>query len=435
MKKVLSIARTEYLQAMRSKAFLIGLLVMPVLMGGGLTFQLLMEDQVDLTERVCAVVDPTGELWPALAAAVEHRNAEEIWDESSEGETKQLRPMFALERFEPDNGERPDIVLSERVRTGELQGFVLLDPSLLEEQQGDRPLAYHTDEPTFTELPRWIASVVNDELRRRRYEAADLDRALVEQLGRHVPLSTWGLVSERVDGTVEEAEKDNDVRTFLIPVASLMLLFMLVMTTAPQLMNQVLEEKMQRISEVLVSSVTPFELMLGKLFGSVGISLTLAMLYLGGVFWTTHHFDVGHFVPLSVYAWFLILLVFALLMYGSLFSALGSACSELRDAQSLVMPAMIVLMVPMFALGVIIESPNGSVAVALTYFPTATPMILMFRVLAPPGPPVWELFAAMLMCVATTAALLWASAKIFRIGILSQGQTPSFRKLIGWVFS
>ena len=93
---------------------------------------------------------------------------------------------------------------------------------------------------------------------------------------RHVSLSTWGLVSERSDGSVEEAEKENKLRTFGIPFVSFMLLFMLVMTTAPQLMNQVLEEKMQRISEVLISSVTPFELMLGKLFGSVGISLTLA---------------------------------------------------------------------------------------------------------------------------------------------------------------
>ena len=99
------------------------------------------------------------------------------------------------------------------------------------------------------------------------------------------------------------------------------------------------------------------------------------------------------------------------------------------------MPAMIIVMVPMFSLGVILESPNGSVAVALTYFPTATPMIFMFRVLAPPGPPTWEFFTAMLMCVATTVALVWASAKIFRVGILAQGQAPSFRKLIGWVFS
>ncbi len=435
MNKVLAIARAEYLQAVRSKAFLIGLFGMPILMGGGLFFQVVMSDQVDLRERGCAVVDPSGELWPVIAAAAEERNAAGIWEHVEDGEPEQLRPKFALELYEPMAGERPDVVLSQRVRDGELQGFVLLDPSLIGAELSERPLAYHTAEPTFTELPKWLEEVVNEDVRRRRFETAGMDRELAEKLVRKVRLTTWGLASAREDGTVDEAEKESKVRTFGIPFAGMMLLFMLVMTTAPQLMNQVLEEKMQRISEVLVSSVTPFQLMLGKLVGSVGISLTLATLYLGGVFWATHHFEVSHFVPAGTYAWFIVMMIFALLMYGSLFGALGSACSELRDAQSLMMPAMIMLMVPMFALSAIIESPNGTLAVGLTYFPTATPMIFLFRVLAPPGPPAWELVAAMTMCLATTVALVWASGKIFRVGVLSQGQTPTFGKLIGWVFS
>jgi ABC-2 type transport system permease protein len=435
MKKILAIARAEYLQAVRSKAFLIGLVGMPILMGGGLGFQVLMKDQVDLRERHCAVVDPSGELWPVLEAAALERNQEGIFEELENGERKQLRPLFTLELHEPQAGERSDLILSERVRNDELQGFVLLDPSLLTDQLNERPFAYHTNEPTFTELPNWIERTVNEDVRQRRFLAADMDRDLAEQLVRRVDLTTWGLASANEDGTVEEAEKENKIRTFLIPFAGMMLLFMLVMTTAPQLMNQVLEEKMQRISEVLVSSVTPFELMLGKLLGSVAISMTLAAAYLGGIIWATHHWNVSHFVPFETYIWFLVMMLFALLMYGSLFGALGAACSELRDAQSLVMPAMIILMIPMFALGAIMESPNGSLAVGLTYFPTATPMIFLFRVLAAPGPPVWELFTAMGMCIGTTIVLVWASGKIFRVGVLSQGQAPTFAKMLGWILS
>lgn len=435
MNKVLAIARAEYLQAIRSKAFIIGLIGMPILMGGGLLFQLAMDDQVDLRERRCAVVDPTGQLWPALEAAAKQRNEVLIWGEDDDGERKQLRPKFSLERFEPEPDQRPDVALSDRVRAGELQGFVILDPSLLTDTPGDRALAYYTGEPTFTELPKWVGSLVNEVVRRRRFAAANMDPVLAEKLSRKVPLTTWGLAAQRADGTVEEAEKENKLRTFGIPFAGMMLLFMLTMTSAPQLMNQVLEEKMQRISEVLVSSVTPFELMLGKLLGSVGISLTLASVYLGGVIWATHHWDVSHFVSPVTYVMFMLMTVFALLMYGSLFSAMGSACSEIRDAQSLLMPVMILLMIPMFSLGAIIESPNGAVATVLTYVPTATPMIFLFRMLAPPGPPTWEIFAAMAMCLLTTVALLWASGRIFRIGVLAQGQTPTFRKLIGWIFT
>ncbi len=440
MNKVLAIARAEFVQAVMSKAFLIGLFVMPILMTGGLVFQKVMGDRVDLTPRTLAVYDPGGEIWPTLVAAADARNTHGIWEQPEEdaeegAEPKQRRPEFIMERYEPTGDERPDVHLSERVKQKELQGFVLIDPSIVSTELSERPFAYHTNEPTFTELPKWLEEVVNDEVRTRRFAAADMDAEVAARLSKRVRLSTWGLAAAESDGTVKEAEKENDLQTFVIPFAGLMLLFMLVMTTAPQLMNQVLEEKMQRISEVLVSSVTPFQLMLGKLVGSVGVSSTLALVYLGGVLWSTHHWGVSHMVPPSTYFWFLLMMVFALLMYGSLFGALGSACSELRDAQSLMAPAMIMIMIPMFSLSAIVESPNGSVATALTYFPTATPMVFLLRLLAPPGPAAWEIIAAPLMCLATTIALLWASSKIFRVGVLSQGQAPTFRKLIGWVLS
>ena len=448
MNKVFAIARAEFVQAVLSKAFLIGLFIMPLFMGGGIVFQEAMENRVDLAPRKLAVFDPSGELWPILEAAAGARNDFGIWappkegsDAESESESdapgtpKQLRPKFVLERYEPTGDERPDVVLSERVRSKELHGFALLDPAILTGEPSERPFAYHTNEPTFTELPEWLEELVNQEVRSRRFQEANMNQELAASLSRKVKLTTWGLTEAAADGTIKDAEKDSKVRTFLIPFASLMLLFMLVMTTAPQLMNQVLEEKMQRISEVLVSSVTPFQLMLGKLLGSVGVSSTLAAIYLSGVAYSVHHFGVSRLIPLSAYGWFFLMMIFALLMYGSLFGALGSACSELRDAQSLMAPAMIIIMIPVFAISAIIESPNGSLATGLTYFPTATPMIFLLRLLAPPGPPSWELITAPLMCLATTLVLLWASGKIFRVGVLSQGQAPTFKKLLGWVFS
>ena len=201
------------------------------------------------------------------------------------------------------------------------------------------------------------------------------------------------------------------------------------------LMNQVLEEKMQRISEVLVSAVTPFQLMMGKLIGSVGLSMTLAALYLGAIYWAAEHYGFQDKIPGAVYIWLPVFVVLALLMYGSLFSALGSACSELRDAQSMMMPAMILVMIPLFAWNAILESPNGTVATFLTYFPPATPMVLLLRILAPPGPAVWEIGLALVVCLGATVLVVAGSAKIFRIGVLSQGQPPSFRRLLAWALS
>jgi len=96
---------------------------------------------------------------------------------------------------------------------------------------------------------------------------------------------------------------------------------------------------------------------------------------------------------------------------------------------------MILLIIPMFSVTGILGSPNGSVATALAYLPTATPMIFLMRVLTQPGPETWELLAAPAMCLVTTLVLLWASGKIFRVGVLSQGQAPTFGKLASWIFS
>ena len=435
--KILAVGRAEYLQAVRSKAFLIGLLAMPLFMGGSILVQIFLKGRVDLTTRTCAVVDPTGKLWPVLQEAARKRNEEGIWSEE-DGERVQKRPRFELELYTPKQAdEAVDWVLSERVRSGELDGFLLLEASILdpEGEVGERPAAYHTDEPTFTELPRWLGSVIDAEVRRIRFEAAGLDPTLVARLSVPVKVGTWGLASRGKDGEVLSGRRENELRTILVPAAAMFLLFMLIMSSAPALMNQVLEEKMLRISEVLVSAVSPFQLMLGKLVGSVGISLTLGSLYLGGTLWATHHFGVADLVPWSIYGWFILMLILALFMYGSVLSALGSACSELRDAQSMMMPAMLVILIPMFAWNAVLEAPNGSVATLLTFIPTATPMILLLRLASSPPPPVWQVASATALCLATTVLFVWASAKIFRIGVLSQGQTPSLRKVLGWIFA
>ncbi len=447
MDKILAIARAEYVQAVRSKAFLVGLFLMPVLMGGSILAQLFLKDQVDLEERVCAVVDETGELYPVLEEMVSARNELGIWKRDEEtgelvldeaGEKIQRRPIFRLERTEPaETRPETELMLSDRVRDGELIGFAVIDSEALgqEAEDASKLITYHTDEPTFTELKGWLESTLNEEILRRRFAETNLDQAEVATLVQRVPVKTWGLVSMGEDGEIGEAEEEDELRTFLVPFGGLMLMFLLVMTSAPQLMNQVLEEKMQRISEVLVSAVSPFQLMMGKLFGSVGVCLTLAIVYLSGVAWALNYNGIAHYVPTSAYVWFLVMMVFGLLMYGSLFSALGSACSELRDAQTMMMPALLLIMIPMFAWNAVIEAPNGSVATFLTYVPTATPSILILRLLVSPGPPAWEIPIAFGVCVLTTMALVWASGKIFRIGVLSQGQPPTFRGLIGWVLS
>jgi ABC-2 type transport system permease protein len=442
MSRILAIAKAEYLIAVRSKAFIVGIVVMPILMGGGIVIQKMLEDQVDTTARRCAVVDRSGQIYPVLEEAAKQRNQFEIF-EDGDGEKSQTGARFLLERYEEsDDRDQTSIELSKRVESGELLAYLVINDAVFDAGRareamaaGEHIVAYHTETPTFQALPDWLEATINTTVRNERFERAQLDQELVQQLNARTRLTSLGLVEVSAAGEVKAAQEENKFQTFGVPVASMMLLFMLVMMTAPALLNQVLEEKMQRISEVLISAVSPFQLLMGKLLGTIFVALTLSFLYLGAVYYATWHFDIAHMVPPSTYAWFLLFLIMALFMFGSVFSAIGAACSEIKDAQTLMMPAMLMVMIPFFTFGAVMQSPSSTFSVAVSMFPPATPMIMMLRIALPPGPPAWQVIVSIVLTAGFTVLCVMAAGKIFRIGILSQGQAPTFGRLIKWVVS
>ena len=428
--KTLRVARNEYRNIIRTKAFLVTLILMPVFMGGSVVVQTLLNDQKDIKDRRVAVVDETGILLAPLAEAAEERNTVRIWARGEgEGERRQTDARWLVETTDADPVE-----LSDRVRSGELFAYVIIPGTAIDEPGADS-IAYHTNTPTYDSLPRWLGTKLNTEIRRRRFEVANVDREEVERLSLEVPLRRFGLVERTGTGAVKDAEEVNELANFLVPLAAMMLLFMLVMMSGPALLNAVLEEKMQRISEVLVASVSPFELFLGKLLGTVLVSWTLSVLYLGGVAYLSHRFGFADLVPNSLYAWFAFFQLGALLIYGSIFSAIGAACSEIRDAQTLMMPAMLLVLIPMFTWVAVVQSPNSTFSTVLSLIPPATPFIMLVRLAVPPGPPLWEIVAAVLVTIAFTMVCVWAASRIFRVGILSQGQAPTFVRLFRWIFA
>lgn len=440
MLKILAIARAEYGIAVHSKAFVIGLLLVPVLMGGGIAMQVLLEDHVDITDRKCAIVDRSGFLYPILEARNSERERSRVFKTSDDGSRSQVLPRFLLEEYvEGGDTSQTDVELSQRVKDGKLFAYLVIDKSvsaveLIDDEIAHR-LAYHTETPTFEALPDWLQQVVNDSVLKYRFENAQIDQSLVDNLSRRVRLTSLGLVEVSGEGKVKAAERDDEIRTVGVPMGAMMLLFMLVMMTAPTLLNQVLEEKMQKISEVLISSVTPFQLLMGKLLGTVLVSLTLSILYLGVVHYAMWYFEMLDLIDSALYASFFLLLVLALFMYGSIFSAIGAASSEIKDAQSLMTPAMLIVVLPMFFLTLVIKSPNSMFSTMLSMFPPATPMIMMLRIAMPPGAPVWQILVAVFLTAVFTIICVAAAGKIFRIGILSQGQAPSYARLLQWLLS
>jgi ABC-2 type transport system permease protein len=191
---------------------------------------------------------------------------------------------------------------------------------------------------------------------------------------------------------------------------------------------------------VLVSAVPPFQLMLGKMLAASLVTLTLSAMYLGGAVVALNQIEqvppaiVAALGP-SAIAWFLVFLVVALLIFGAVFAALGAACSDPTDAQSLIGPVMLLCFVPALFLEPVLNGSGGLVPRLVSHFPPAVPMLMFVRVLVPPGVPWWELLICAVITGGFIAGAVWAGAKIFRIGLLAQGQSPSWRTLLQWLLS
>ena len=208
-------------------------------------------------------------------------------------------------------------------------------------------MEYHSDNPNDDVIRNWLVGAVNAEVRARRCRAAGIDVSLADRLNQPMALDNLGLVERKAAAAATAgagtpaattSEKVDPVRTVGVPVVLLFVMFMIIMSTTPQLLNSVIEEKMSKISEMLLGSVTPFELMLGKLLGNTAIAAVLAAIYVSGGYAAASYYGYGDAISAGLMAALALYLVLAILLYGSLYMAVGSACSELKDAQSLMMP-------------------------------------------------------------------------------------------------
>ena len=454
MSKMLVIARREYSAAVKTKAFLISLFLMPLMFGGGALVQVLLRNQVDTQEKRFAVVDRTAgeQLLPALEAAARTRNAEQIFDPAS---GKQIRPVFAVERVAagadaPDDIERQRYELSERVRRGEIFGFLEIGRTVADYRSGgdespqavsaeDRRLApgvvrYQSNSPTYDDFQKWAGPILERAVQEIRIQGAGLPSSALRSVLQPVPLLVKGLSAKDAQtGNIQEAKDENPVVSVLAPAGLMILMFMLILVGCTPAMQGVVEEKMQRIAEMMLGSVRPFELMMGKLLGLMGVSLTLAALYLGGAYWAAQHYGVAHLVSPAILAWFLIYLVVSVLMYGALFIAVGAACSDIRDTQTMLWPVMLMAMLPLFVWINVAKEPGSTFSTVISFIPTATPMLMIIRLAVPPGIAWWQPALGLVLMLATTIAFVYAAGRIFRVGILMQGKGASLRQLARWI--
>ena len=450
--RILHVALRDFLATVMTKGFIIGLLVVPVI--GGVMYLVgpwLFDDSRYRIEGEYAVVDPTGAVLPAMSAALDPvavadrrmnefrrtlgdapeavRGLAEAAMRQSMDDALGPAPNVRLRALPADAdveaakawlNEEPDgprhtalIVIHEHaVTAGAAQGFGAYDlfvpPGL-----DDRDLDF-------------IHDSVRDAIVDARIDARSLDRGELDALLR-VPRPRSTTV-----GPDAERETVGGLNVML-PMAFMILMFLGVMSGGQTMLTSMIEEKSTRVVEVLLSAVSPMELMAGKLIGGVAITLVMLSLYIAMGLVLLSTFSLFGLLDPWLIVYLALFFLIGFFLFGSLMLAVGAAVNDMTEAQTLQMPLILVLMVPWFIWPAVSRNPGSTLAIVVSHLPPLNSFGMLLRLGSTQPPPWWEVWLSIAVGLASVVAAVWVAAKVFRIGLLMYGKPPDLKTLIRWV--
>jgi ABC-2 type transport system permease protein len=218
-----------------------------------------------------------------------------------------------------------------------------------------------------------------------------------------------------------------------VPMAFMVLLFMGVMFAGQGMLTSTVEEKSNRVIEVLLSAASPMQLMGGKLLGHMGISMIAIGLYLGLGLALLASFSLFGLLDLTLIPYLVIFFLIAFFTLGSLMMAVGAAVNDMREAQSMQAPLIWILVLPWLLWMPILRDPNGPIAIATSFVPPLNTFGMLLRLASTSPPPAWQVWLSIAIGIAGVLGAVWITAKVFRIGILMFGKAPDFRTLVRWL--
>lgn len=356
-------------------------------------------------------------------------------DAAPEQIIEQLRPWLSGERPFMVEGQRSSLFALILIPAQVDNAIIRPSTNLMAQGVVNTGIQYWASNLTDTRLPNAIERSINSTIRNNEYEKLGIDVQVIRHVQRtRMPLS-------RLDPRKEEGQEAVSVAdTFRqwAPVGFVYLMFISLMQSVQYLLSNTIEEKSNRIIEVLLASVTPLELMMGKLVG-IGLSgITTILAWLVSFFLfialypgtetevLSQFFNVLLSSDLIPYFIFYFLAGYAL--YAGIFLAIGSLCNTLKEAQSLMMPMMMVLIAPLVTMTFIAQDPNGPIARVMSWIPLFTPFTMMNRAAA--EPPLVDVIGTTIVLLLSIALVLWLSGKVFRQGVLRTGQPPRIVEIV-----
>lgn len=462
MKKILRVAEREFIATAGTRAFIFGILITPAIIGV-LIFAMprLMNEAPPKIEGQVAIIDVTGQIAPGVqdylkpdriarrrqadyqrmqdampsalrsGAAASSRTQKAVDDafKKALGEV----PTFDVTVLEPGADlEAAKAPLKVKRADGEKAAgrlaLVVVHPDAIEKAWGREGFGSY-DLFVRGKLDDRIVDEIKDGVRdaiiTQRVRLSGMDRSQINAL----------TTVERVQATAVTAEGEgasNEVLNMLMPAAFMGLLLMSVMMSGGYLLTTTVEEKSNRVVEVLLSAVSPMELMAGKVLGQLGVGFLVLALYLGLGLAALFSFAMLGLIDPKLIIFLFIFFLLAYVTYGAFMAAIGSAVNEMREAQAFMTPVMLVIMIPWMLWMPISRDPNSLFATVLSFIPPVGNFVMMLRMASTNPPPLWQPIAAIGIGAVGAVIALWLAGKIFRIGLLMYGKPPNFATLIRW---
>ena len=446
-KKIALVAGREFMAAVTNKGFLIGLLIMPAIFGLLIVLMpRLMTSNATVVRGDVAVIDLTGRVAPllresitpeAIRARLERNIARALNASGVSGDAAARTGAMA-------RAIGAEFRLVERPATADLAAekrWLTTPPP-----DGQKPLALvviKTDAVAPAAggsygsydlfVPPNTSERVENELRDSLREAIVSARLATRQISAAEVTEMTSVVSQpsiTVGGDVERQTATGFNQA--VPFVFCGLLVFGVMIGAQTLMTSTVEEKSSRVIDVLLSAVSPLELMACKVLGQMAVSMLVLALYVGiGVLMLSSFAMLGLLDP-----WLIVYLVIFFLityfLFASVFGAIGAAVNEMREAQALVTPVMLVLMLPWLLAAPVARDPNTTMAIALSFIPPVNTLAMITRMASTSPPPIWQVWTTIAVGLAAACATTWVASKIFRVGLLMFGKPPNFATLLRW---
>jgi ABC-2 type transport system permease protein len=440
------VARREFFTTVGSKGFLIGVLVMPLLLTAVIVLlPRLMANRGAQVAVEVAVIDRAGsafaetlrtELQPEAIIARQdsgRREAQAQVAASGAPRTNMPAPRMSNPTFTVKSLPQATETADEQAwLTGapgkrERRAIVEIPAAAVAAPPGSAYESYRILAPANLppDAEGILHSAVRPALVAERLRSSGLDPALVSA-ATHIARSPTRLVG--ADGREREGQGLNRMMPFIMGL----LLFMCIISGGQGLMTSTVEEKSSRVVEVLLAAVSSLELMWGKLLGQLGVGLVMMAVYVGlGVIALLQFAMFGLIDPLLI-VWLFLFFFTAYLVFGAMMMSIGAAVSQVADAQSLMGPVMLLMVVPYMATFMVGNAPDSMFAVVASFIPPINSFIMMARLASTSPPAIWQVALSLLLSVGAAAVAVWFAARIFRVGLLMHGKPPSFGTLLKW---